>query len=1172
MKRHDPTRLLSLATFAALAACSSGGGSSTGTLQTNGGDFVFLKSEPVSGATIYLNEPVSVDFTTAVDLDSASLTTVTFQALDQLGNPLQELVTGNFSLGTSPGDRATDPKRRMQFVPRFASNGEYNDGGFRPGRTYLVRLIGSDGQNPTVLRDTRGKPLQRGYTFTFATREGTQPAQLFRNPKPGGPIRSGLSVTSATNLESVPLGLFGAAPLEVRLDFDQALNPALTNLPLDLDTNPLRIDITKRGRVYLEYDDPVLGNDRWIPASVEIERNDLTGATLALRPLGVLPNNATVRVIVDALLEDISGESNAGSLTYNRVFGTFTTERSYDQQWNGIVEDFNELGNLDLSAAFPESQAEVGSGFLKAGFAFEGNSTSLEYEPTANEIVLNTGFTQVVPKAGLPFTVSGGVFNFRNVTIPQGVTVIGQGPNPMVWLCSGKFTVAGTLQARGGQGARVDTLNSANFAKAGGIGVCGGGNGGDGTPSATQRDLRGGTGRGPLQEAGKGGKGGYIACLSGCYTGSGYNSSGGGSGGGGGTLATEGDPNWRGSPGATNPNVSPTTNTEFQQKQGFGGSGCSGGSGSRTGFLRGGEPGDKVFTDTRTDNNFWGSAINVNRGLRITGELSQPIGGGGGGGGGDTAWTPTCSLTANDPANDYSGGGGGGGGGVLIIKALDDITILSTGNINANGGNGGGGEQVGSCGEAGGGGAGAGGMVVLMSAKSIRIEAHGTATASPPRFLYGAGAGAPYQGNDYNFAVSADGGVCVTGGFGSVNLTEKYPGSGSTMLAGATYDAEPLGALGGMGIVQMMVPPGENLTDGTNTRLDDNIKFFLPGQLSTPIEPTPLSGAAKRSLLAWRGFPNAAGQFVDDFGVATNIGDNEGDIRPAPTLLPAPFGARSRARSKWIDTGASRRRQLTAEDNLARGLLMTPGTVAGPKFEFAGLNNGGTTPGYVSYTALGSTAVSIDYLTAVTPLPVSKVEPGANYLGKPAYKVTMANASNPLLAERNRYVAYEAELLNSSGSKLAGYRILSQTESELLLDIGDDLLPIDATQVQIRAKFFKVVTGGSEGLGNVYGPTIPIANVRIGFAFHRNPNAPNILTGRYPSTSEQDFVRDMNDPGLLAWINSPSNPDGAGVFPRYVQWDVLFDMAYQPTSTPAPTLTPSTPRPELHFLRLPFRF
>jgi hypothetical protein len=1172
MKRPDSARILSLATLTVLAACSGGGGATTGTAKT-GNDFLVLKTEPVNGATIFLNDPISIDFSSPVDLDSASLTTMTFQALNQQGLPISELVTGTFSVATSPGDTA--PGRRLQFVPRLASNNAYDDGGFKAGRTYLVQLVGGQSNNNTVLRDRNGRALDRPLTFQFATRDGTQPAQLYRNPLAGGPRRTGLEVTTASNLQAVPLGLFGAPPLEVRLHFDQALNPNNGNVPVGLDTNPLVRAVSQRGNIFLQYADPERSDPelglparKWIPADVEIERNDLSGATVALRPAGVLPNNATIEVIVEAGLEDISGESNAANPAFSRIFGTFKTTSAYEQQWNGLAEDFRDSKNIDPLAPFPEALADVGPGYMRAGFAFEGSNTTLEYEPTANEVVLNTAFTQIVPKAGLPFTVAGGVFNFRNVLIPQGVTVLGTGPNPMVWLCNGRFTVSGTLSVSGGDGARVDTLNSANFAKAGGIGRCGGGNGGDGTPSATQRDLRGATGRGPLQEAGKGGRGGYLACTAGCYTGTGYNSSGGGSGGGGGTMATQGDVNWRGTiqTQAIVPNVGqPPTNTGFQQSRGFGGAGCSGGSGSRTGFLAGGEPGDLVFSDTRQDNNFWGSAIDINRNLRITGELSIPVGGGGGGGGGDTSPGFNCTLTGNTPANDYSGGGGGGGGGVLIVKALDEITITATGKIRADGGNGGGGEQVGSCGEAGGGGAGAGGMVILMSAKAIVIEAHGNTTAN--RYVYGAptaGATAthPFLRDDYDFAVSADGGVCRTGSFGAVNVTSKYPVSGQAMLAGSSYDTEPLGGLGGMGIVQLMAPPGDNSLDGTNTRLDDNIHFRMPGQTIN------LTGAQKRQLLAWRGFPNAAGTFVDDFNNPTNIGNNEGDIRPAPTLLPVTFGARSRVRSKWIDTGASQRRGLTSIDDQPRGVLLANGAQVGPKFEFAGLSNTFGNKGYVDYVTSGPN-VRINYPTVVNAVGLQGIDTTATYLGESAYKITLASAA--LGTEANRYVQYQAELLTANETLLAGFRILSHTDRELIVDPGTTLLPQDAVLVRVRAKFFSIVTNGTEGLGPVYsavgGSPIPVANVRIGFAFHfaQNPNPNNILQGRYPSTSEQDFVSDLNDPGLLAAIQANGPP-------RYVQWDVLFDMAYKPSVAEPPGLSPSTPRPELHFLRLPFRF
>jgi hypothetical protein len=42
---------------------------------------------------------------------------------------------------------------------------------------------------------------------------------------------------------------------------------------------------------------------------------------------------------------------------------------------------------------------------------------------------------------------------------------------------------------------------------------------------------------------------------------------------------------------------------------------------------------------------------------------------------------------------------------------------------------------------------------------------------------------------------------------------------------------------------------------------------------------------------------------------------------------------------------------------------------------------------------------------------------------------------------------------------------------------------------------------------------------------------------------------------------------------QFVQWDILFDTRFRssPSDSP-PVLSPTTPRPQLNFLRLPFRF
>src|SRR5690606_5032589 len=160
-------------------------------------------------------------------------------------------------LDASPGD--TDIGRRLLFVPRFPTNSTYDDGGFRSSRTYLVQLVGGDRINGTVIRDRNGKGLLAPTTFTFSTVEGTSAAQLFRNPLAGGPAVPGGTVPPEVTGGEVALNELGSPPVEIRIRFNQALNPARTNVPVDVDTNPLLRNKSARGRVWLEYDDPQFG-------------------------------------------------------------------------------------------------------------------------------------------------------------------------------------------------------------------------------------------------------------------------------------------------------------------------------------------------------------------------------------------------------------------------------------------------------------------------------------------------------------------------------------------------------------------------------------------------------------------------------------------------------------------------------------------------------------------------------------------------------------------------------------------------------------------------------------------------------------------------------------------------------------------------------------------------
>ena len=184
------------------------------------------------------------------------------------------------------------------------------------------------------------------------------------------------------------------------------------------------------------------------------------------------------------------------------------------------------------------------------------------------------------------------------------------------------------------------------------------------------------------------------------------------------------------------------------------------------------------------------------------------------------------------------------------------LTFITSGG-HFGGGHGGGGAWAGSNNRGGGGAAGAGGFIALYSKAQIEIEVKGET----------------YANNDYQFPISADGGVGLMSPYGGGgNVIGKYPPTSAQNM-----DARPAGGMGGMGLIQFFARPGTNL-DRTNTALDDNIVLRRSNNV--------LTGAEKQRYLAWRGFPNAQGVWVDDTGRAINIGDKSGDFRPTPILLP----------------------------------------------------------------------------------------------------------------------------------------------------------------------------------------------------------------------------------------------------------------------------------------------
>lgn len=255
-----------VAAFTALSLAGCSGGSGGGGVPGTSGDFVVLRTTPNNNGQIFLNDSLAFDFSNEVRIESADFNAVSFAVFDLNGKQLAEPVQGTFVVGRAQSD--DDTGRRLEFRPRFPLNDAYDDGGFRPGRRYIVNLIKGDPRNKVGLVDKSDKGLQSAFSLSFRTADGTTPQQLFRDTLPGGPKKLGFDATPRAQNGEVELNELGQVPVEIRLSFDQPLNPSSENVPFRIDLDPAVRAANRRGRVYLEYDDVTTKNN-WIPASVD---------------------------------------------------------------------------------------------------------------------------------------------------------------------------------------------------------------------------------------------------------------------------------------------------------------------------------------------------------------------------------------------------------------------------------------------------------------------------------------------------------------------------------------------------------------------------------------------------------------------------------------------------------------------------------------------------------------------------------------------------------------------------------------------------------------------------------------------------------------------------------------------------------------------------------------
>ncbi|MBL9080012.1 MAG: hypothetical protein JNL08_21145 [Planctomycetes bacterium] len=959
----------------------------------------------------------------------------------------------------------------LEFVPSLALvEPVATSGGLQPGTRYELRL-----PDPTALRAVDGRPVASA-TFRFTTRAGTTAAELFAPSPVGGPRLVALDATPRDVDGAWQLGR-AFVPSTLRLHFDQPLQPGAANLAA--------------GALQLDYDDPVYGAGTAVAADAVLVHNDAEGAIVELRPRGVLPSAAELRLHIAPTLRDLHGEDHAAAFV--EPVRTVRTESALAPQHDALVFDFAAGGDL-AATDFAEVPAVVVDGALSASTGFPAVPAEVgDWVPLGAETLLHTDCQLLVYQSGAVRECRDGVLHVRNLHIPAGHTVRGVGPNPLVLVVDGDARIDGLLTVAGGDAVpsiplmgpfppllgpadlvvapaatAAPAVVGAPAGPAGGHGGCVGGN------AETVGSAAGASAAGAV---GGGGWGGGASSGPGVVAG----------GGGGGAGMVAGDP-WFPLPvGSAGP---------IAQYGGHGGGDLGGAAGAP--WCPNGDPGD----------DFWGRAWVPQCGRAVLGELPALRGGSGGGSGG--GWN-TTQVTA--PVGPWlAGGGGGGGGGVLVVQVRGRLTIGPTGRVVADGGNGvgGGGGPFATRGSGGGGG---GGTIVLMAGAGVELHVRGETFAN----------------RDYDFCLSADGGVCRTHPLVQPSIQSKYPANGQPVINPAVYGANPLGGFGGMGLVQLMVPVGRDNADGTNTVLDDAIDVVRGG--------VPLLGAEKQRYLGWRGFPDEQGVLVDDFGVPTGTVGGQGDIRPDPVLLPVPWaaGGAARARSTWLPLGALHRRPQLVPDGLPRGVVGIPttfGAHAGPDGWLPGSEVAG------SPSPPGQPRLPMPFLVVET-----RIDSAA--LGVPTLALELA-ADLPAAAPGS-YTGCLAELAPAVGGSWVRRRVVHSTVRTLWLE-GPSALPDGATQVQLYGWFADVAA------------LPPGARVRIGFAFHRGaapPRTSGFDADRYPNEVGR-FLFDLTDPAVQA--------DLRAFGPRALQWEVLFDGAVDRG------LGDPVPPPALQRFFLPVRF
>jgi len=1123
-----------------LSGCSGGGSSGSGSATGFRVETISVQS----GSIWQINRPIEIRFTEAVDFSTVNLNTI------QIFRVGGGVAAGEFRVGTLPGTNTPDPKR-IVFSPRCPTVSDYSDSGFAPGGlAYRLNIVGGTG---FTVESQSGSSLSLGQTRDFTTPNSLVPTVLFVDTTSGPP--SAIVRTDATTLNASYLELGGSDATEDRVYFqpravpNSALGadvPAGFLAPLNLYSktservsivlainqavDPASSNINAE-TVRLEYKDDT--TNAWLPLAHETTLSancTETGAIVRVDPVGILPQDRTLRVVLSSNLRDLVGDVNLVDVPIAAFRVQSIIGDSVDELLEDFSSDFFEDQSTQLSdPAAPRAVWEGGT--LKPNFDFDGTGGpggDFDWEvgsavagSAPESVILDTTFT-LITNANQTATqaVVNGVVNVRNFTINQGSSVTAIGPNPLRILASGNVVINGRLVCKGSNNRGVATLDTTCIPEIGSDGNLGGGKGGSGSYLTTQSTPKGQDGFGAFNLPGLGGEGGHSGFKA---AGDGLRRPGGGGGGALGANVFE----------VQRPTCPDQTAIGLDAEKGFPGTPGAGdallGAGTKP---QGGVVGTRPFADTDSTNDFLGLMVTP-AGQVIRGELAQIWAGAGGGGGGDSCGTASFPTTPFLCSGDEKGCGGGGGGGSVSILALGDIRLGQRGVIDAGGGVGGGGENSASGGVTrigGGSGGGSGGHVILQSASQVDLSNCQTS--------FGAGI---FARGGQGGAGKNDAGGAKAPGIATGPSLDALPSNSYPSTAPTTTECEVVSGSFGYTFTNT-VGNGPTNNDGAA----DNVVTCAGGDGGPGIIQIHVQRLNNDPNLSDLKIPsNSTINPVRSIISPPPVGSTPANIQTPGSwsqLLPQ-FGRFSTGVSKWIPLG---------------GATVQPGTTttAPVEFLFGGTN---TATGFINSAAGVVTQLPSIYTGVVAN------EPTLPYITADDRSVVFDGTALDAIYKQNASLLRRFQLRMQVGSTISKFEVVAATwdatSGQMRVSVATSGAPLGTfgagTQLSLIPRFFSISTDGTaDSL-----PTSSAIRIRFQAAKANAAGQPDLTNpSSNPASATATATTFLDDPALIQTYVGAKD----FVFFRFrVDFDILSDGS---------SLSFQTPRPEMDFLRVPFKF